>query len=116
MSFDWQTTPEDAFTALYDAYTAKVHQAVFAIMTARAPEIENWMKENALWQDRTANARQTLWAQAIDGITEVVILLSHGVDYGFWLEVQGAGKWGILNPAIDHWFPIIMADLQRLLK
>lgn len=116
MSFDWTVPPEAAFLGLTDAYTKAIHQAVFAIMTARAPEIENWMKQNAIWQDRTGNARQALWSQAIDGISEVVILLSHGMDYGFWLEVANAGKYSVINPAIDHWVPIIMADLQRLLR
>lgn len=114
-AFEWQTTPEEAFGALFDAYERQLYQMVLAICYRRAPEIENWMRDNAPWQDQTGNARQTLYTQVIPTLGEIVVLLSHGMDYGIYLELKNAGKHAIIAPAIDHWLPIIMADIQRAL-
>lgn len=116
MSFEWQVTPEQAFTSMFDAYAAQIHQIVYMVCLRRAPEIENWMKQNAPWTDRTGNARQTLHTQVIPAVTEITILLSHSVDYSIYLETKNAGVWGILAPAMDHFLPIIMQDIQDALR
>lgn len=116
MSFVWQTTPEEAFGQLFDSYAAAIHQLVFAVCQRRAPEIENWMKANAPWQDQTGNARQTLWAEAMQTVGEVILALDHGMAYGYWLEVKNAGRYAIIAPAVDHWLPIIMQDIQEQLR
>lgn len=120
--FTWQTPPEEAFGTLTDAYLEAVKRLVYAVLQRRAPEIENWMKIYAPWTDRTGNARQTLHTfidppQTMGLMAEAIsLVLSHGMDYGFWLEVKNAGRYAIVSPAIDHWAPIIIADLQRWLR
>lgn len=114
--FEWQTSPSEALVLLYDSYAAWLYQAVVTLCEARAPEIEAWMKHNATWTDRTGLARKTLTARVIAGIGEVVVLLSHGMTYGFWLETRHAGKYAILSPAIDYWLPVIIRDLQALMS
>jgi hypothetical protein len=112
---EWDVTPEQMVAALVDQYLDHVIQVIWLVCLKRAPDIEAWMKTNALWTDRTGNARQTLYTQVIPGLAETVILLSHGMDYGLWLEVAHGGRWAIVAPAIDYWTPIILNDIQAAL-
>lgn len=118
----WVRTPTEAFGEMAHEYSAAIHQGVINIALRRAPEIENWMKDNAPWTDRTGNARQSLFTvvkgseMVMDMANKMVnIILSHGVHYGLFLEVSRAGKYAIVNRAIDHWAPIIWADVLRML-
>jgi hypothetical protein len=89
---------------------------VRAIADRWAPEIQNWMKENAPWTDRTGNARQGLYTEVQDVANVMVsIILSHGVDYGLFLEVSNQGRYAIINPAIDHFGPKVWADVKRIM-
>ena len=112
----WQTDPEEAFTNLFDAYAQAVFNAVFVACQRRAPAMENWMKANAPWTDRTGNARQTLKTEVVPALAEIIIYLRHGMTYGFWLETKNAGRYAIISPAIDHWLPIILQDIQAVLR
>ena len=116
MPMQWDTRPADALEGLAVQYASAIHAGVFAIVQRRAPEIQNWMKENAPWTDRTGNARQGLHTDPNQVINQLVwLILSHGVDYGVYLEHKNAGRFAIVSPAIDHWAPIIWADVQRML-
>ncbi len=93
-----------------------LEQALSQIVDKYAPQIESWMKANAKWTDRTANARQ-----ALRGDTEKIvrqsynIVLTHGVEYGKWLELANQGRYSIIQPALDYWTPIIMAEVARVI-
>lgn len=117
MPFTWQVTPEQAFMPWIAAYIASIRQGVRAIADSRSPEIESWMKVNAPWTDRSAAARQSLNTSVEQmGQDMVRITLAHGVSYGIWLELAHSGSYQILGTALDHWGPIIWADVQRLLR
>lgn len=116
MGFQWITSPEKAFVAGYDRWAQSRHQAIYQLALLRAPQIEAWMKINAPWRDGTANARQSLNAKVFQEVHQVIIQLAHGVDYGVYLELSKGGKFGIILPALDHWVPILAADLRRLLS
>ena len=115
--FRWETPPEEAFPELAEAYVNAIHEGVKAIAQRWAPEIENWMQENAPWTDRTGNARQSLYTEVEDVTGKMVqIILSHGVYYGIFLELKNAGRYAIVNPALDHFAPKIWADVKRMLS
>lgn len=116
MGFEWITTPEEAFGALYDDYARRVYAAIFALCQRRAPEIENWLKANAPWTDRTGNARQTLWTAVTGTGSVIVVILSHGMWYGRFLELSNTGRYAIIGPGVDYWAPQLMSDIQRLLR
>lgn len=116
MSFQWIVPPEQAFTELYDDYARRIYVGIQAIMKRRAPEIEAWMKANAVWTDRTGNARQTLYTEVESALTEITMLLAHGVDYGQWLELAHQGKYAIIGPALDFWARIIWNDILEMLS
>ena len=115
--FRWTVPPDQAFNELTEAYISAIHRGIYAIAQKWAPQIENWMKANAPWTDRTANARQGLWTEVQQAINIMVrINLWHGVEYGIYLELKNAGRFAIINPAIDHFSPRIWADVQRMLS
>jgi hypothetical protein len=115
--FRWDVPPEQAFPEMAQAYMSAIHMGVFSIIQRWAPEIENWMKQNAPWTDRTGNARQTLHTEIDDVVnTMVKLTLAHGVNYGIFLELCNAGRYAIVNPALDHFAPKIWSDVQRMLS
>ena len=117
MPIVWQKEPEQAFVELADAYATAIHRGVFAICQRWAPEIANWMKANAPWTDRTAAARVSLYTEVNQVVnTMVELVMSHGVEYGIYLEVRFASRYSIITPALDHFAPKIWADVARMLK
>jgi hypothetical protein len=111
----WQKTPEEAFTELAVEYEAAIHTAVRTLIQRYEPDIEAWMKQNARWTDRTGNARQALHTEVEEVLNQSVTLyLSHGVDYGVFLELSHGGAYAIIGPALDYFAPKIWADVQRL--
>lgn len=116
MPFTWQRRPTEAFPALTEAYAQAIHRGVVQLAERYAVEIEAWMKSEAVWTDRTSNARQTLFSEAIDFVDVVVILMSHGVEYGTFLELSNGGRYAIITPALDYFMPRIWRDVQALLR
>jgi hypothetical protein len=92
-----------------------LHNAAVIVSHRMAPEVENYMKTNAPWRDRTGNARNGLAARAYEEADSVGIVLYHQVSYGIWLEVRWGGKYAIINPTIDVMGPRVMAAYNDLL-
>lgn len=97
------------------ALPEKTVKLVNATMQYYAPQVENYAKNNAPWQDQTGNARNGLAARAFREGSNAGIVLYHQVPYGIWLEVKNSGEYAIISPTIDHYGPIVMARLQRIL-
>lgn len=117
VAFEWQVTPEVAFTQLTTAYANRIRAGVRYIANQRAPQIEAWMQNNHLWQNRTGDAEAGLHTTVEDVALDMVqIWLDHGVSYGVYLELAHGGVWGVLAPALDVWGPTIWADVQRLVR
>jgi hypothetical protein len=121
MGLDWGGTDESLLRGV-DNYGKAVRDAVHRIAQYWAPILEDDAKQNAPWTDRTANARQMLygWTDIIEDA--VYLYLSHGVTYGYWLEVKKptrtvdlvglelkeAGKYAIVLPTLEKYFNQIM--------
>lgn len=65
-------------------------------------QIEAEMRNEAPWADRTGAARAGLTATTTQADGVVSLVLSHGVSYGFWLEVIQNGRFAILGPTIER--------------
>lgn len=116
MPVTWEVPPSEAFQAMTLRYGSLIHQAILHIANVRAVEIESWMKSNAAWQDRTGEARKQLITDIIDlADSAIVIILSHGVDYGVFLELSYGGRYAIITPALDEFIPKIWSDVVRVL-
>ena len=130
--FTWTQPPEKVWPAGAATYVAAVRRGIHAVCQRWTPEIETWMKTNAVWKDRTANARQGLYSAvdpptAEEVMTTISVVLYHSVYYGYYLEGwnpktnvpmtrKNHHHWRIIQPAIDHFAPKIMADLRKLLS
>lgn len=93
----------------------KTLRAANAAAQSMAPEVENYMKINAPWTDRTSNARNGLAARAYRDKDEIGIVLFHQVTYGIWLETRFGGKYAIIEPTIQAMSTKVMARFERIL-
>lgn len=83
----------------------KIRRHIGATVLAIEPlagEAEGYMKTNAPWNNITRNARNSLTGtvnvQSSPQKTRISLTLSHGMDYGVWLELKNAGKFAIVRP------------------
>lgn len=80
-------------------FDTRARTAIRATMELQARRSETWMRTNAPWTDRTTNARNGLFATVQDSEFDAwLLVVSHGVDYGIWLEVIESGKYAIVRP------------------
>jgi len=113
----WTNPPSEAWPAMAGRYRRAIETGIFRIAQRWAPEIEQWMRDNAPWTDRTSNARQSLYTDVNFAVGEMVeLIMAHGVEYGIYLELSNAGTYAIINPALDHFAPLIWQDVVRLLS
>jgi len=112
--FEWVISPIDAFGDLIAWQQDGCYQALLAIAYYYESAIENWMKSNGPWVDRTGNARQSLYAIVDELVAEIVITFGHGVTYGKYLEFKNFGRYAVVAPAIDYFLPRIWADIQSV--
>lgn len=114
MSFEWETSPEQAFIPMTDQYIRDIRDGVSEIMLRYAPLIEAWLKANAPWEDRTGNLRQSLWSDAFRFADDFILLLDYDLDYGVFLEFANSGRYAIIAPALDYFAPRIWEDIKGL--
>lgn len=93
----------------------KFQEAAWITAQRSAPDVENYMKDNAPWHDITGNARNGLTARAFQEGTDVGIDLAHSVSYGIYLEARWSGRFAIIQPTIDAMGPVVMRRFERLL-
>lgn len=129
---EWQG--DEAMIRRMGDYGDRVVAAAREIGRYFAPILEAHAKENAPWTDRTANARQALRGY-VDGDVPreasgenaaaypdphdlardvVAIYLSHGMNYGVYLEASMQGRYAIIWPTIQEHLPAIRRMLQRV--
>lgn len=80
-----------------------------------AIKLQNIMRTEAKWTDRTAHARQRLTGTASKVSKGFRIALAHGVDYGVWLELAHEKRFAIIQPTILVNANDIMKGLEGLL-
>jgi hypothetical protein len=80
-----------------------------------ALKLEGYAKVHAPWKNRTGHARQRLKGVLERKSSTVYrIKLSHGVDYGPWLELANNKKYAIIQPTIDLKSQEVFNGLDRL--
>lgn len=72
-------------------------------------EVQDYAQSNAPWADRTGEARASLAAEVVTEGDSVLLILSHGVDYGEWLETIQSGRYAIIMPTLEHYAAQIFA-------
>lgn len=85
---------------------------MISMMQVMAGRAEAEMKEKAPWNDRTTNARNGLFSEVIFDENAYTFALSHGMEYGVFLEKANNGKYSIVKPTAD----IYGDKLKRFVK
>jgi wyosine [tRNA(Phe)-imidazoG37] synthetase (radical SAM superfamily) len=94
----------------------KLRVVLLMYLSTKALGLESYMKLNRPWTDRTGMAKMTLRATMSQPSEEVFrITLSHGVDYGIWLELANEKNFAIIGPTIDQKGPEIQKGLNNLM-
>lgn len=110
----WKT---DQIKRGLDLYEQKIYESLKLVAEYWSPIIETYAKQHASWSDRTGNARQSLHTIVKELSRDTVaIYLTHGVDYGLFLETRWAGRYGILADSLQAHYEPISRMLQRVLK
>ena len=113
MSFKWKTNT--ILTNLAD-FDIKTKASVGLYGDTVAKKLEASAKANRPWTDRTGNARNRLNGKSEWVGNKVRVSLSHGVDYGIWLELCNEGKYAVIMPTINKEAPKVMEGLKKILK
>lgn len=99
------TNPPSLLAARVVALGAAVLEERRELLAAVAVTGEAYAKVNAPWTNRTGAARAGLHGTSDDDS----VAISHGVDYGVWLELAHAGVWGIIPATLQ----VMAADVER---
>ena len=97
-------------------FNQRAQTAIRMYAETSALKLQNDARSDAPWTDRTAHARQRLTGDVLISEKGYTIRLSHGVNYGKWLELAHEKKYAIIKPTIDKDSPEIIKGLQNLLK
>lgn len=81
-----------------------------------AKKVESKAKANAPWSDNSGTARKSLKGTSTPNGTGARIELSHGVDYGIYLEMCNERRYAIVKPTIDLEAPAIFRGLSIIWK
>lgn len=94
----------------------RILAAIIQVCQLHAGEAEGYMKNNAPWKDRTGVARASLHSKVLIDKDNITIRLSHGVEYGVYLEYAHGGKYAILNPTARLYKEKLIRSLNSLFK
>ena len=97
-----------------ERYGRDAKQAILQLAQEWAPILETYAKQHRPWEDRTTNARQSLYAIVDQRDGKTTIFLSHGMDYGVYLELRNAGRYAIILPTLEAHYAQIAANYRRL--
>jgi hypothetical protein len=111
----WKPGPSYLADQLEKVYHSRVIAAVASLVVFFSAKVEAYAKANAPWTDRTGNARQSLFAVTDLAEDTITLYLSHGMDYGKWLELCNQGKYAIILPALQAHYHEFMQAVKDLL-
>lgn len=78
-----------------------------------AQEATDHAQSNAPWNDITGRARAGLHSELTREPDGIVLVLSHTMDYGKWLETIQGGKYAIIMPTLRAIGPRLMQEAMR---
>ena len=97
--------------------TTKIGVAVLMLASTEASRLESYMKLNRPWTDRTGMAKMTLKTFVSQpSSSKIRITLSHGVDYGIWLELAHEKNYAIIGPTINQEGPEVIKHFKDLMS
>jgi hypothetical protein len=114
--FRWTVKPSDLFEREVAKYVDTIRRELDNLADAWQQVIEDYMKINAPWKDRSSNARQGLNVTVDKSKEATELVLAHTVEYGIYLELAHAGAWAIINPTLDIYGPKVWDSVIEILS
>ncbi len=84
------------------SFENKTDAAIRVFAEQGAQKLESGAKNNARWTDRTGSARGRLKGRVEKRANGYRLELSHGVDYGIWLELAHEKRFAIILETITY--------------
>lgn len=108
---------EDGLSGKLDDMAARVLAAAKMIASTEALQLKSYMQRNRPWVDRTGEAKRRLDATVSSPNSHTVrITLSHGVNYGIFLEKAHGAKYAIIKPTIKKRGPEVYDAFNKFLE
>lgn len=98
--FYWTRDPTEIGKDLESWVNVNIYSRAERRAEQFARDIEDWMKQNAPWEDQTGEARNNLFCRVERQGRSINIVMGHGVEYGVWLELMQSGRFSILPKAV----------------
>lgn len=92
----------------------KVRAAIGVLSDTASKKMEKEAKINALWQDRTTNARNSIQGDSGWEGNKCKIVLSGNMEYSVCLELANEKKYAILKPTIERNAPEVLRAYRKL--
>lgn len=83
---------------------------VAEVFQEMSPRVADAARANAIWEDRTGDAREGLTAQAVKVDGAVYLTLFHTVSYGYWLEVIQSGRFAVIMRTLEQQAPVVFRE------
>lgn len=99
-----------------DALQSKSEQQLWMFCDTGAKKMEGYAKSNAKWSDRSGRARQGLNGTAERAYPGFRIKISHGVDYGIYLEMANEKRYAILPDTLRYGEESILPAFANLIE
>lgn len=118
MTFRWDSGRRPSQAWDISRYKDALAKAVLKLLDEYwSPQVETDAKNNAVWTDRTGNARQTLAAFGFESDKDVMTLvLRQTMDYGKWLELRFDQKYAIVLRTLEQYYAPIWASVRGLVE
>ncbi len=99
---------QDGILAWFDG--PEWDDVVLEVFQDAAPRVADAARDNAIWEDRTGDARAGLSAQAIKVDGAIYLTLFHTVSYGYWLEVIQSGHFAVILRTLEEQSKAILRE------
>lgn len=110
--------PRDMAARLVRDYGVSKHTAAVATLAEKelAPILKAYAQANRPWDDQTGNARSGLFSVSELAGEIVTLYLSHGMEYGVFLELCNSGRYAIIMPTLQANYGVIKAALDKIYR
>lgn len=101
----------------FDEYPKETQDKLKSVLEDSAgPELVEYARANKPWEDVTGAASEGINYEVIASTKEIALYLSHGVDYGVYLELAHEGRYAILERTLMAKKDDIIKEIQSALK
>ena len=88
---------------------------LYALSLSYAQRATKRARANKKWTDRTGDAVKRMFSRRIDDGDDLGFFLSHGVEYGIYLELANDRKYEIIRPIIADLADKFYDDAQKII-